>query len=317
MKTTRDLKSHYDQGDNISELLRQEYGLNHNTDDIIEISYDLQSGSYIDSLKDPRVREFVSDYTDEVAKTILSLCSPSTVLEAGVGDATTMSHLCPKLGDDSLQALGFDISWSRVACGQRWLLDSHVNNASLFVGNLFAIPVATSAIDVVYTSHSIEPNGGHEEEIIKELYRITGRYLVLLEPGYEQASEEARTRMERHGYCRNIAETCERLGYRVLKHELFPLCQNPLNPTVVTIIEKDAGDRPEKGSLLVCPRTKTPLERIGDVYYSAESMLAYPIILGVPCLRRRNGILATKYPAVFREQAAGRGPLSPSFNATP
>ena len=29
---------------------------------------------------------------------------------------------------------------------------------TLFVGDLFAIPVADSSFDVVYTSHSIEPN---------------------------------------------------------------------------------------------------------------------------------------------------------------
>ena len=71
--------------------------------------------------------------------------------------------------------------------------------------------VLDNAIDVVYTSHSIEPNGGREEEALLELYRIAKKYVVLLEPCYEKASSAARKRMEKHNYITNLFDTVNKL----------------------------------------------------------------------------------------------------------
>lgn len=156
---------------------------------------------------------------------------------------------------------------------------------------------ADNSIDVVYTSHSIEPNGGYEEPILRELFRITRKFLILLEPGYEIAGDEARRRMEAHGYCRNLKGTAESLGYRVLEHKLFPLTANPLNPTALTIIQKDATGEPPS-HILACPRFKTPLEELGGMLFSPEALLVYPVVGGIPCLRIENGIVASKYKEV-------------------
>src|SRR5688500_6437781 len=98
------------------------------------------------------------------------------------------------------EILGFDISWSRLKFAKEFLNDFNINNVTLFTANLFEIPLQDDSIDVVYTSHSIEPNGGKEKEALKELYRVTRKYLVLLEPSFEFASDEARARMKQHGY---------------------------------------------------------------------------------------------------------------------
>jgi ABC-type microcin C transport system duplicated ATPase subunit YejF len=47
MITPGELKSLYEQGKNISAVLRERMGIQHNTPEIIELSYDLQTGSYI------------------------------------------------------------------------------------------------------------------------------------------------------------------------------------------------------------------------------------------------------------------------------
>ncbi|NTU50797.1 MAG: methyltransferase domain-containing protein, partial [Desulfobulbaceae bacterium] len=267
MTTPRELKSLYEQGKNISALMREEKKLKHNTAEIIEIAYDLQAGSYIAEMDNATMAEHKREYTLEIAKTILSLCEPMTILEAGVGEATTLSGVLKNLNAD-IRSFGFDLSWSRIAYSKYWLQSKGVSNNTLCTGDLFHIPFADDSIDVVYTSHSIEPNGGNEKPIMQELFRVTKKYLILLEPGYELANEESRLRMDSHGYCKNLKNIAENLGYNVLKHVLFPHTSNPLNPTAITIIKKNNCTKAMPPShILACPKFKTPLEEIGNMLF--------------------------------------------------
>lgn len=299
MITPRELKKMYAQGENISALLRQELGINQNTQKIIEISYDMQTGSYIEAMKDENMAKHKEKYTEEIAKIIFSLCQPASLLEAGVGEATTLSGVLKHFKKE-ISSYGFDLSWSRVAYAQKWLHTQGIANTILCSGDLFNIPFLDNSIDVVYTSHSIEPNGGNEEQILRELYRVAKKYLILLEPGYELSSEEAKQRMDYHGYCKNLKGISHSLGYEVLKHELFPYNSNPLNPTVLTIISKQS-DTEVTSDVFACPKFKTPLKKIGNTLYSPEALVAYPILGGIPCLRIENGIFASKYQEVIKK----------------
>jgi ubiquinone/menaquinone biosynthesis C-methylase UbiE len=293
MHSPRELALLYRQGKNITQLMRDERGLIHNSNEIIEISYDLQAGSYIESMGEAWMAEHNAEYCQQLAKVILSLCNPDSILEAGIGEATTLADLLPHLSK-KISSYGFDISWSRVAYGKQWLQQQGIYNTVLCTGNLCHIPFADNAVELVYTSHSLEPNGGNEAAILKELYRVASKFLVLLEPGYELANKDAKHRMEQHGYCRNIKSIAQSLGYRILLHEFFPSSVNPLNPTVITIIEKPPSFEPAK-HILACPKYKTPLENIENMLFSPESLMVYPIVGGIPCLGINNGLVASKF----------------------
>lgn len=293
MRTPRELQALYREGRNIIQLLKQESGVEANTDDIIEMAYELQSGSYIRAMTHPEFAEHKRLYSQEIARRILALCEPQSVMEAGVGEATTLSGVLSNLPPGTA-SYGFDLSWSRVAYARQWLKDHSLTDFTLCTGNLFDIPFTDNAVDVVYTSHSIEPNGGNEKPILQELLRVARRYLILLEPGYELANEEARRRMEFHGYCKNLEATAVTLGANVVRHELFPFSANPLNPTAITVIEKKK-QAAAPSQILACPQFKTPLQERAGALYSAEALAIYPVIDGIPCLRRENAILATQF----------------------
>lgn len=295
MTTPRELKQLYMQGQNISSFLREELGIQQNTQEIIEIAYDMQAGSYIESMKNDSMAKHKSQYSREIAEIIVSLCNPISILEAGVGEATTLSGVLKNLGRE-VRSYGFDLSWSRLAYAKEWLSTQGFTNTALCSGDLLNIPFLDNSIDVVYTSHSIEPNGGKEKPILRELYRVTRKYLILLEPGYELSSAEAQERMTSHGYCKNLKGVSNSLEYNVIKHELFPYSANPLNPTALTIIAKHNDcDTELTPNVFACPKFKTPLKQINGAFYSAEALVAYPIIGGIPCLRIENGVFASKY----------------------
>ena len=117
-KTPRGLQALYKKNINITQLLRAERNLQHNSYEMIEIAYDLQAGSYIANLKNSKNQEVQKKYTAKIASTILSLCEPKSILEAGVGEATTLSGVLENI-KTNVNSFGFDLSWSRVAYAKR------------------------------------------------------------------------------------------------------------------------------------------------------------------------------------------------------
>lgn len=293
----------YQNGENITELLRRESNSGTNTEEVIETAYDLQTGSYVRALEDPEMYRHKQDYGAAIAEEIRSLGSVEGILEPGVGEGTTLSFVAKALRGQVRHVHGFDLSWSRIACARDWLAGQGVGNVFLSVASILHAPYADNSFDVVYTSHTIEPNGGNEAPILAELYRIASRYLVLLEPSYELASEEARQRMRRLGYCTGLVEHAEAHGMKVVKHELFPVTVNPLNPTALTVIAKSPG-HPVEEPTLVCPRFRTELTEHLDSFYSSGSLRAYPKLRGIPCLRTGDGIIASAFEDVRDEAGA-------------
>jgi len=296
MISQKELLERYKSGENVSGLLRNEMKVSKNTEKIIERSYDLQAGSYVNLMNDQKFRLQKDKYSARIAQVILEYTKPSRILEAGVGEATTMGNVCDSIGKvaPSFSGFGFDISWSRVMIGNQWLDSQGINNIELSVGGLENIPYLDNSFDVVYTSHSIEPNHGKEREILKELLRVTASKLFLFEPAYEFVDESIQLRMNTHGYCRGLASIAQDLGYKVIRNELFDAESSPLNPTCLIVIEK--GERQISSSgIYACPVSKKPLIFKDDAWFCEQELTVYPQIKGIPYLRKENAIIASLF----------------------
>ncbi|WP_300661154.1 methyltransferase domain-containing protein [Fluviicola sp.] len=284
------IKEIYSKGENIITYLKSISGNKQNTVEDILISYDFQSGSYIKGFS--QNPEFKKNYCASLTNVIERLGTFDSIMEAGVGEGTTLNFVVGNLTKKTSHVLGFDISWSRLKFAKEFLNEFNLQETNLFTANLFEIPLPDNSVDIVYTSHSLEPNGGNEKEALQELYRVTGKYLVLLEPAYEFADEPAKKRMNEHGYVTGLHATAVELGYKIIEHRLFDYSINPLNPTGIIVIEKNAENAGEID--LRCPISLTKLIKYSDsLLYSKESFLAYPVIDGIPCLLKENSILAT------------------------
>lgn len=287
------IKEIYQSGGNIIQFLKELNGESKNSLEDILISYDFQAGSYIEFVK--KNPDYIREYSKLIAKEIEGLeVNFDSILEVGCGEATTLVNVLKNLKGDKKNAFGFDISWSRIHYGNKYVQENQIDSVQLFTGDLFNIPLSDNSIDIVYTSHSLEPNGGKEKAALEELYRITNKYLVLLEPGYEFGNKEIQERMDSHGYVKNLCSISKELGYNVVENRLFELCANKLNPTQLIIIEKQKDIKAQPIDFY-CPITKTKLEKDGNCYFSPEGLLVYPIIKDIPCLLTQNAIVATHF----------------------
>ncbi len=259
------------------------------------IAYDLQTGTYVESARSN------PDYINSWCKQLAGLLEPYVVvadkiLEVGCGEATTLTGVMKAMNCQDISAYGFDLSWSRISVGQKWSEDNSVT-PRLFVGDLFHIPLADNSMDVVYTSHSLEPNGGKEVIAIKELLRIARKAVVLVEPCYELAPQKAQQRMREHGYVSGLNSVAESLGVNVVEHRLLDVCSNPLNPSGVITLVKPAITTQRHSQSEVewqCPLTGLSLKDKGDYFYADSVGIAYPILQGIPLLRPEHAVIASK-----------------------
>jgi len=287
----RHLREKYDHGVNIMAYLRETLGVTANTPEIVLQSYDLQAGSYVQGFFTSEDNSPGKIYRREVAE-ILSRYPAESVMEAGIGEATTLYHTASKF-PSTTKLFGFDISWSRVAVARAFLHHQQIANAEVGTGDLFSIPLPESSIDLVYTSHSIEPNGGREKDALRELHRVTRRWLILFEPSSELGSEETKRRIEAHGYCRDLVRHAEELGFVVREHRLVEHPARPDNQTGMIVIEKTAAEG--NPSVWACPCCKQPLAHVKSHLYCQECLSIYPLIDAVPCLLPQNRIIATRF----------------------
>jgi SAM-dependent methyltransferase len=299
------MRAAYARGENVMEHARRLAGSDDNSATAILVAYDLQAGSYVEQARENP--EAGSAWCGQLAAILDPLVTRGTsLLEAGCGEATSLAGVLGRLHVRPEHALGFDISWSRCAAGNAWLREIGAE-ARLFVADLFEIPLADSSIDIVYTAHSVEPNGGRQKDALRELLRVARRAVVLVEPIYELAGDEARARMRHHGYVRNLREAAEAAGGRVVDYRLLPVSSNPLNPTGLILVEKPGepgGHGPNAAPpqaapphaappVWRCPLTHSHLEDLGDVFAAAETGVAYPVLRAIPLLSVRHAVVAS------------------------
>ena len=288
------MRGAYKAGENAMAYARDHLGPSagkENTTAATLIAYDLQAGTYVARAKnDP---SFNRDWCGQIAEILLPLTIPRcSVLEVGSGEATTLAGVVRGLENCQPSGYGFDVSWSRIKVANEWLAMNSVHS-KLFVADLFKIPMASNSVDLVYSSHSLEPNGGREQEAIAELVRVARRFVVLIEPAYELANEAARLRMDHHGYVKGLRAAAEACGVDVLQHRLLPVTPNPMNPSGVLVLKKREEATVAGNGLWTCPVTGAPLTEMPDAFWSEEVGLAYPILRGIPLLRPEHAIVAS------------------------
>lgn len=289
-----ELRQAYSKGKNITEILTSS---NPEADraEIIEVAYDIQSGSYTRiALENPARLERTAHEINELSSSLLA--DYDRILDCGAGELTTLSALSTHL-PQQCQLLACDLSLSRLRVGRRFaermMRGDLAKSLRLFVADMGRLPLADNSVDVVFTSHALEPNHGSEEQLLKELLRVARRRLLLFEPSWEHADQAARDRMAQHGYVRDLPQYIHSAGGRLVSVEPLPTPLNPMNPTYCYVVEpiNKASQPSFADQAFQCPRSGYSLQRQQSYWWSQEGGWAYPEIDGIACLREKHGVL--------------------------
>lgn len=293
----QEAKEIYKNGGNITNYLRNKFKEDKNTSDIIEIAYDLQAGSYIDYVEKSLQKS--QRYADEIGAILNEhLRIEDSLLDIGTGELTTLTLVLNKI-DVTLSAIfAFDISWSRLKKGLEFYRRHNINlshHVNVFVADMKQIPLNDKSIDVVTSSHALEPNGSDLTLLLSELFRVTKRKLVLFEPSYELNSDEGKKRMDDLGYIKGIEDKVNELGGRVVKIIPISNIDNPLNPTACYIIEPPYGIQSSgvNKTMFCVPGTNLSLQKLNSFLESKETGLVFPVLEEIPVLRSNIAILAS------------------------
>lgn len=272
------------------------------SEELVAVIYDLQAGTYTSFAQSNPLQ--IKSFVAEIAYAICTLpeyWDISTILDCGTGEGTTLIPLLEELGFEG-QVLGFDVSPSRASWGARNAQDRA--SVDFFVAEMSRIPLDDNSIDLVLTVHSLEPNGGREKQLIAELARISAKYVVMVEPDFENASPEQKIRMDQLGYIRNLEMAASLVNLELLHKTAIKGNSNPLNKASMWIYKKadnrmQAGNRegqvPTGGQYWVDPMYLGSL-KLENGWLKSDYGTWYPIFQGLPLLRLNDATLYLSPP---------------------
>lgn len=272
-------------GENVIEGLTQEEDAPRTA--AIEIAYALQSGSYTEYSK-TEMAALTRREGHAILEPLLKEYGCETLLDCGAGEGTRWLDFGAALNELTL----LDASWARLKFAPAILAQvPSVESFDLIKGNMMALPFAPGSFDAVFTSHAVEPNTNENaENIVRNLFNMARKLVVLFEPNYRDAHPEMRKRMDRHGYAQNTWDVAEaQAEFSIVAQGSFEFSPNPDNRTSFIALCRNEP-LPNTGTRMRAPGSEIDLYDTPDGYRCVDGSFAYPRIDGVACLAEEDGI---------------------------
>ena len=175
MINIKKLKKLYKKKININQYLSKEKKINKTN--IIKISYDIQTGSYINSYNYKKSYKVLKPMIDEIKSIKFK-----SLFDFGCGELTNFFTLVKNINIRDKQFYANDLSFSRIFRGKEFLEKKIKINLTCFANNSIKIPLPENSIDIITSVNAIEPNKKNANKILRELWRISKKKLILLEP---------------------------------------------------------------------------------------------------------------------------------------
>ncbi len=170
------LKKIYLEGKNINQYLRKKTNLPET--EIIKLSYDVQSGSYVKNYNYLKSKKVLSQFIKEINSS-----DYKSLMDFGCGELTNFYTLINNTKIKNKIFFAFDLSFSRIIEGKKFIDKKRKKiKLKLFSNNSLKIPLPDNSIDLITSCHALEPNKKNGYKVLKELWRVSKKKLILLEP---------------------------------------------------------------------------------------------------------------------------------------
>ncbi len=276
------------------------------------IKYDRRAGSYVDALdsdhrcfgvfdgdpKDVVYRSIIDAHLSWLADTIVigRLTDVRSILEVGAGELTTIVPLVERLKSAGVVGHACELSWSRLHVGQAFFSERGYTLESLASGSVLELPYADSSFDCVLVHYCLEELSGYQEAALKELMRVSRRYVIAIEASYELGNKHQRRKLYSRQWNLELMPAIRRNKWKLIEHSLVPFCNDAYHHGAIHLLEKDAKSSSGFANHEVrCPRCKGELVNDDSFLFCGSCSLLYPVVKGIPIVLSGNAIVASRY----------------------
>jgi ubiquinone/menaquinone biosynthesis C-methylase UbiE len=285
------LKKLFSKKININQYLRKKTDLSEK--DIIKLSYDVQSGSYVKSNNYNYIKskKILSPIIKEINSTNFK-----SLMDFGCGELTNFYTLLNNIKTKNKFFIVYDLSFSRILVGKKFLnkkkkFQNKNIHLKCFCNNTIKIPLPDNSIDIVTTCHSLESNKTNANKILKELWRISKKKLILMEPNNRLIKNYSNKdileqKFKKHKYVLDLEKKIKKitLKYKIIDNKLN---FDPTLPASIYILEKNSN-KSNKFNFLNPKDDKDILKNKTNFYYSKKTGEIFPIIDGVVMFNKRE-----------------------------
>lgn len=249
------------------------------SDTSINVSYDVQSGSYINFFNNLSKKKVNNVYFPIIEEFNKNFKNCKTLLDFGCGELTSSSFIIKELSKKINRYFATDISLNRLFLGKKYikkkLTGEDYEKLTIFCNTSYKLPFKNNSIDLVLTVHALEPNNKNKNLILNELLRISKYGLLLMEPNFEESNKKQKKRMKKYNYIRGLKKALVAKGcyVEIIKkdHHL-----NSLNESSIFIVKKIKKTKMRNDCKFVDPFNQKELTAIDGFLYSKENFRLYP-----------------------------------------
>ena len=220
----------------------------------IKKKYDNIAGQYIKNLR-KKNSKFLIQYENKVLEcsgnikqyyafcisNIIQKLNLKTILEVGAGELTQYFLLKKDLDKKNYKikrSCGLDLSLKRLEAGKEFL-NSKNQEIEIFQADAQKMPFKDNEFDILYTCHCLEQVPHLLEPCLKEMIRVSKKYVILIEPSYEFTNKVTRN----HIYKKNYVKIFDKSLDKILKNFKFKRFKMPIfqyvNGAELIMIEKN------------------------------------------------------------------------------
>ena len=221
---------------------------------MVKKKYDNIAGLYVDELK-KKDSKFLVQFENKVLEcsgsikqyyaycisNIIQSLNLKKILEVGAGELTQYYLIKKDLDKKNYKierSCGLDLSFKRLEVGKKFL-NSEGQEIETFQGDAQKMPFKDNEFDILYTCHCLEQVPHLLEACLKEMLRVSKKYIVLVEPSYEFTNKITRNHIFRKNYVKItdkvLSKILKGLRYKRFKMPIFQY----INGSELIIIEKN------------------------------------------------------------------------------